>query len=140
MELKRVVVTGLGALTPVGNTTADFWQGLSQGVSGADAITHFDTTHFKTKFACEVKDFDVLDVLDRKEARKMDPFVHYAIASSDQAINDAGISTESMDADRLGVIWAAGIGGLNTFFNEVMGFAKTNGVPRFNPFFIRNDY
>ena len=136
MELKRVVVTGLGALTPVGNTTADFWQGLSQGVSGADAITHFDTTHFKTKFACEVKDFDVLDVLDRKEARKMDPFVHYAIASSDQAINDAGISTESMDADRLGVIWAAGIGGLNTFFNEVMGFAKTNGVPRFNPFFI----
>jgi len=136
VELKRVVVTGLGALTPVGNTTADFWQGLSQGVSGADAITHFDTTHFKTKFACEVKDFDVLDVLDRKEARKMDPFVHYAIASSDQAINDAGISTESMDADRLGVIWAAGIGGLNTFFNEVMGFAKTNGVPRFNPFFI----
>ncbi len=136
MELKRVVVTGLGALTPVGNTTADFWQGLSQGVSGADAITHFDTTHFKTKFACEVKDFDVLDVLDRKEARKMDPFVHYAIASSDQAIKDAGISAESMDADRLGVIWAAGIGGLNTFFNEVMGFAKTNGVPRFNPFFI----
>ena len=136
MELKRVVVTGLGALTPVGNTTADFWQGLSQGVSGADAITHFDTTHFKTKFACEVKGFDVLDVLDRKEARKMDPFVHYAIASSDQAIKDAGISAESMDADRLGVIWAAGIGGLNTFFNEVMGFAKTNGVPRFNPFFI----
>ena len=136
MELKRVVVTGLGALTPVGNTTADFWQGLSQGVSGADAITHFDTTHFKTKFACEVKGFDVLNVLDRKEARKMDPFVHYAIASSDQAIKDAGISAESMDADRLGVIWAAGIGGLNTFFNEVMGFAKTNGVPRFNPFFI----
>ena len=136
MELKRVVVTGLGALTPVGNTTADFWQGLIQGVSGADAITHFDTTRFKTQFACEVKGFDILDVLDRKEARKMDPFVHYAIASSDQAIKDAGISAESMDADRLSVIWAAGIGGLNSFFNEVMGFAKTNGVPRFNPFFI----
>ena len=136
MILKRVVVTGLGALTPLGNNTSDYWSGMLNGTSGADMITHFDVEHFKTKFACEVKGFDVLDFLDRKESRKMDPFVHYAIASSDEAVKDAGIDAEKMDADRIGVIWAAGIGGLNTFFQEVMGFSKTNGVPRFNPFFI----
>ena len=136
MSLKRVVVTGLGALTPLGNTASEYWSGMINGTSGADMITHFDVEHFKTKFACEVKGFDVLDFLDRKESRKMDPFVHYAIASSDEAVKDAGIDAEKMDADRIGVIWAAGIGGLNTFFQEVMGFSRTNGVPRFNPFFI----
>lgn len=140
MDLNRVVVTGLGALTPIGNSVPDFWHGLSTGVSGADMITRFDATYFKTKFACEVKNFDIQDVLDRKEARKMDPFVHYAIASSDQAIKDAGINSEELNPDRLGVIWASGIGGLDTFYKEVMAHAKLDlekvGGPRFNPFFI----
>lgn len=135
MSLRRVVVTGLGALTPLGNSVPEFWDGLVSGKSGSDLITRFDTTNFKTKFACEVKNFDVQEIMDRKEARRMDPFVHYAIASSDQAIKDAGIESEKLNADRLGVIWASGIGGLDTFFKEVMGFAKNN-VPRFNPFFI----
>ena len=135
MSLKRVVVTGLGALTPVGNSVPEFWDGLKSGKSGSDLITRFDSTNFKTKFACEVKNFDVQDIIDRKEARRMDPFVHYAIASSDQAIKDAGIEAEKLNADRLGVIWASGIGGLDTFFKEVMDFSKTK-VPRFNPFFI----
>ena len=135
MNLRRVVVTGLGALTPVGNSVPEFWDGLTSGKSGSDLITRFDSTNFKTKFACEVKNFDVQDIMDRKEARRMDPFVHYAIASSDQAIKDAGIEAEKLNADRLGVIWASGIGGLDTFFKEVMDFSKTK-VPRFNPFFI----
>jgi 3-oxoacyl-[acyl-carrier-protein] synthase II len=135
VSLKRVVVTGLGALTPVGNSVPEFWDGLKSGKSGSDLITRFDSTNFKTKFACEVKNFDVQDIIDRKEARRMDPFVHYAIASSDQAIKDAGIEAEKLNADRLGVIWASGIGGLDTFFKEVMDFSKTK-VPRFNPFFI----
>jgi 3-oxoacyl-[acyl-carrier-protein] synthase II len=133
--LRRVVVTGLGALTPVGNSVPEFWNGLTSGKSGSDLITRFDSTNFKTKFACEVKNFDVQDIMDRKEARRMDPFVHYAIASSDQAIKDAGIEAEKLNANRLGVIWASGIGGLDTFFKEVMDFSKTK-VPRFNPFFI----
>ncbi len=135
MSLRRVVVTGLGALTPVGNSVPEFWDGLTSGKSGSDLITRFDSTNFKTKFACEVKNFDVQDIMDRKEARRMDPFVHYAIASSDQAIKDAGIEAEKLNANRLGVIWASGIGGLDTFFKEVMDFSKTK-VPRFNPFFI----
>ena len=135
MILRRVVVTGLGALTPVGNSVPEFWNGLTSGKSGCDLITRFDSTNFKTKFACEVKNFDVQDIMDRKEARRMDPFVHYAIASSDQAIKDAGIEAEKLNANRLGVIWASGIGGLDTFFKEVMDFSKTK-VPRFNPFFI----
>ncbi|HIF14050.1 MAG TPA: beta-ketoacyl-[acyl-carrier-protein] synthase II, partial [Bacteroidetes bacterium] len=135
MSLRRVVVTGLGALTPVGNSVSEFWNGLTSGKSGSDLITRFDSTNFKTKFACEVKNFDVQDIMDRKEARRMDPFVHYAIASSDQAIKDAGIEAEKLNANRLGVIWASGIGGLDTFFKEVMDFSKTK-VPRFNPFFI----
>ena len=135
MILRRVVVTGLGALTPVGNSVPEFWNGLTSGKSGSDLITRFDSTNFKTKFACEVKNFDVQDIMDRKEARRMDPFVHYAIASSDQAIKDAGIEAEKLNANRLGVIWASGIGGLDTFFKEVMDFSKTK-VPRFNPFFI----
>ncbi len=135
MILRRVVVTGLGALTPVGNSVSEFWNGLTSGKSGSDLITRFDSTNFKTKFACEVKNFDVQDIMDRKEARRMDPFVHYAIASSDQAIKDAGIEAEKLNANRLGVIWASGIGGLDTFFKEVMDFSKTK-VPRFNPFFI----
>ena len=124
MNLRRVVVTGLGALTPVGNSVPEFWDGLTSGKSGSDLITRFDSTNFKTKFACEVKDFDIQDIMDRKEARRMDPFVHYAIASSDQAIKDAGIEAEKLNADRLGVIWASGIGGLDTFFKEVMDFSK----------------
>ena len=135
MNLRRVVVTGLGALTPVGNSVPEFWDGLTSGKSGSGLITRFDSTNFKTKFACEVKNFDVQDIMDRKEARRMDPFVHYAIASSDQAIKDAGIEAEKLNANRLGVIWASGIGGLDTFFKEVMDFSKTK-VPRFNPFFI----
>jgi len=133
--LRRVVVTGLGALTPVGNSVPELWNGLTSGKSGSNLITRFDSTNFKTKFACEVKNFDVQDIMDRKEARRMDPFVHYAIASSDQAIKDAGIEAEKLNANRLGVIWASGIGGLDTFFKEVMDFSKTK-VPRFNPFFI----
>ncbi len=137
MELKRVVVTGLGALTPIGNTVAEYWNGLINGVSGAAPITKFDTTNFKTKFACEVKNFNPENFLDRKEARKVDPFVHYAIASTDEAVKDAGFDDFSkFDTNRIGVIWGSGIGGLKTFLDEVTNFAKGDGTPRFNPFFI----
>jgi len=137
MELKRVVVTGLGALTPLGNTVAEYWNGLINGVSGAAPITKFDATNFKTKFACEVKNFNPEDFLDRKEARKVDPFVHYAIASTDEAVKDAGFTDFSkFDTNRIGVIWGSGIGGLKTFLDEVTNFAKGDGTPRFNPFFI----
>ncbi len=136
MELKRVVVTGLGALTPLGNTVSAYWDGLVNGVSGAAPITHFDASKFKTQFACEVKGFDPHDFMDRKEARKVDPFVQYAIASTDEAVNDAGLQFDQLDTNRIGVIWGSGIGGLKTFLDEVATYAKGDGTPRFNPFFI----
>lgn len=136
MELKRVVVTGIGALTPIGNNARDYWQSLVAGKSGAARITHFDPEKFKTQFACEVKGFDPLDFLDRKEARKLDPFSQYALVVSDEAINDAGLGDGGVDKDRVGVIWGSGIGGLKTFQEELIGFAHGDGTPRFNPFFI----
>jgi 3-oxoacyl-[acyl-carrier-protein] synthase II len=137
MQLKRVVVTGLGAITPVGNSVTDFWNSLINGVSGAAPITRFDASKFKTRFACEVKNFDPLTYIDRKEARKMDLFTHFAIASSEQAVIDAGIKDNaSINPDRVGVIWGSGVGGMNTFTEEVLNYAKGDGTPRFNPFFI----
>jgi len=136
MELKRVVVTGLGALTPIGNTVPDYWNNLINGVSGAAPITKFDTTHFKTKFACEVKGFNPEDFMDKKEVRKLDPFVHYALASTDEAVKDSGLDFTKFDTNRIGVIWGAGIGGLKTFLDEIGNFAGGDGYPRFNPFFI----
>lgn len=136
MQLKRVVVTGLGALTPIGNNKDDYWNGLVNGVSGAAPITHFDASKFKTRFACEVKDFEVRDFIDRKEARKMDKFTQYAMVASDEAIADAKLDLDAVDKLRVGVIWGAGIGGLETFQNEMLSFAQGDGSPRFNPFFI----
>lgn len=136
MELKRVVVTGLGALTAIGNNADEYWNGLVNGVSGAAPITRFDASMFKTQFACELKNFDVGDFIDRKDQRKMDPFTQYAIVASDEAIKDAGLSIETQDPDRIGVIWASGIGGIHTFQNEVQNFVEGDGTPRFNPFFI----
>jgi 3-oxoacyl-[acyl-carrier-protein] synthase II len=136
MELKRVVVTGLGALTPIGNTKDEYWDGLVNGKSGAAPITYFDTELFKTKFACEIKNFNATDFLDRKEARKMDRFAQYAMVASDEAIADAKLDLDTVNKLRVGVIWGAGIGGLETFQNEVLNFASGNGTPRFNPFFI----
>lgn len=137
MQLKRVVVTGLGAITPLGNSTTEFWNNLINGVSGAANITRFDASKFKTRFACEVKNFDPLSYIDRKEARKMDLFTHFAIASSEQAVVDAGIKNNAaINPDRVGVIWGSGVGGMNTFTEEVLNFAKGDGTPRFNPFFI----
>ena len=137
MELKRVVVTGLGALTPIGNTVQDYWNGLCAGVSGADAITLFDAEKFKTRFACEVKNFNPEDFMDKKEARKIDRFSQLAIVASDQAIANANLNTDSsINKDRVGVIWASGIGGIGTFYEEMKGFFAGDGTPRFNPFFI----
>jgi 3-oxoacyl-[acyl-carrier-protein] synthase II len=136
MQLKRVVVTGIGALTPIGNNTPDFWKGLLGGVSGADLITLFDASKFKTRFACELKGFDALQYLDKKEARKLDRYTQLAVAASDEAVRDAGIDKETMNPDRIGVVFASGIGGLITFQEEVINFAKGDGTPRFNPFFI----
>jgi len=136
MQLRRVVVTGLGAVTPLGNTLQDYWNGLRQGVSGAGLITRFDTEKFKVKFACEVKGFDATAYIDRKEARKMDPFTHYAMVAADEAVNDSGITQGTYNPDRIGVIWGAGIGGLTTFFQEIVDYAKGDGTPRFSPFFI----
>jgi 3-oxoacyl-[acyl-carrier-protein] synthase II len=136
MELKRVVVTGMGALTPLGNTVNDYWKGLVNGVSGADNITLFDASKFKTKFACEIKGFEPTNFLERKEARKIDRFTQIALVASDQAVVDANIPKDSTDRDRIGVIFASGIGGLITFQEEVVNFAKGDGTPRFNPFFI----
>lgn len=136
MALKRVVVTGLGALTPIGNNVEEYWNGLINGKSGAAPITYFDTEKFKTKFACELKNFDPLDFFDRKEARKLDRFTQYALVASDEAIADSKLSLENVDKFRVGVIWGAGIGGLETFQNEVLNFASGDGTPRFNPFFI----
>ncbi|MGV3765610.1 MAG: beta-ketoacyl-ACP synthase II [Chitinophagaceae bacterium] len=136
MELKRVVVTGIGALTPLGNSVSEFWNGLINGVSGADFITLFDSSKFKTRFACELKNFEATNYLDKKEARKLDRFTQTALVASDEAVADAGISKESVNPDRVGVIYGSGIGGLITFQEEVTNFAKGDGTPRFNPFFI----
>ena len=136
MELKRVVVTGMGALTPLGNTVDDYWTGFVNGVSGADTITLFDASKFRTKFACEVKNFDPVQFLDKKEARKIDRFTQLALVASDQAMTDAGLNKENTNPDRVGVVFGSGIGGLITFQNEVIEFAKGDGTPRFNPFFI----
>lgn len=136
MALKRVVVTGLGALTPLGKTVQDYWQGLEDGVSGCDFIKQFDVTKFKTRFACEVKEFDPTLYLDRKEARKLDRYCQFALIASDEAVKDSGITAENTNPDRVGVIFASGIGGLITFQEEVTNFALGDGTPRFNPFFI----
>ena len=136
MTPRRVVITGLGALTPIGNTLAEFWEGLVSGKSGAAPITYFDASEFKTKFACELKNFNVLDFMDRKEARKQDRFTQYALVSTQEAIEDSCLPLDTVDKDRIGVIWGAGIGGLETFQNEVLNFADNNKKPRFNPFFI----
>ena len=136
MQLKRVVVTGMGALTPIGNNLEAYWEGLRTGKSGSAPITYFDTEKFKTKFACELKGYDPNDFFDRKEARKLDRFAQYALVSSDEAIADSGIDLNNVDKFRVGVVWGAGIGGLETFQNEVIGYAQGDGTPRFNPFFI----
>ena len=136
MALKRVVVTGLGALTPIGNNLEDFWSGLIAGKSGSAPVTYFDTEKFKTKFACELKGFDPLEYLDRKQQRKMDRFTQYGMVSTDEAIIDSGIDLEKIDKLRVGVIWGSGIGGLETFQNEVLNYAQGDGTPRYNPFFI----
>ncbi len=136
MDLKRVVVTGLGALTPIGNNVPDYWEALVAGKSGCANITYFDTEKFKTKFACELKNFDPLTHFNRKEARKLDRFAQYALVASDEAIADSGIDLERVDKYRVGVIWGAGIGGLETFQNEMTNFSEGDGTPRFNPFFI----
>ena len=136
MELKRVVVTGLGALTPIGNTKDEFWDALIAGKSGAAPITYFDTEKFKTKFACELKNFNVEDFINRKDARKMDRFAQYAMVASDEAIVDSKLDLDKVNKLRVGVIWGAGIGGLETFQQEVLNFAAGDGTPRFNPFFI----
>ena len=131
MGLKRVVVSGLGALTPIGNDIKSYWSGLKSGVSGADNITYFDTTKFKTQFACELKGYDPMDFFDRKEGRKLDRFSQYAIVSSDEAVKDSGINNEKIDKTRVGVIWGSGIGGLKTFQEEVTNFVNGDGTPRY---------
>ena len=136
MQTKRIVVTGIGALTPIGNSLQAYWNSLINGVSGADMITQFDASKFKTRFACEIKGFDATEFMDRKEARKLDRFAQIALVASDQAVADAGITENNVDHDRVGVIFASGIGGLNTFSEEVTNFVQGDGTPRFNPFFI----
>jgi len=136
MQLKRVVVTGIGALTPIGNTAKDYWDALANGVSGAAPITHFNAEKFKTRFACEVKNFNVNDHLDRKEARKMDPFTQYAMVAADEAVKDSGILDTDFIPEDVGVIWASGIGGLHSLEKEIRDYTNGDGTPRFNPFFI----
>ena len=136
MKSRRVVVTGIGALTPIGNNLQDYWEGLIKGVSGAAPITHFNAEEFKTRFACEVKNFEVTDFINRKEARKMDQFCQYAMVAADQAFSDSGLIVDEIDSDRVGVVWGSGIGGMSTFYNESKNFLTGNGKPRFNPFFI----
>jgi 3-oxoacyl-[acyl-carrier-protein] synthase II len=136
MELKRVVVTGIGALTPLGNNTEEYWNGLLNGVPGADFITLFDASKFKTRFACEVKNFDPVQYMDRKEARKIDRFTQFALVASDEAMKDAGLNKENINPDRVGVVFGSGIGGIITFQTEVAEFARGDGTPRFNPYFI----
>ena len=135
-QLKRVVVTGLGALTPIGNNVTEYWANLLNGLSGAAPITHFDASNFKTRFACEVKNFNATDYIDRKEARKQDPYTQYAVVATSEAMQDSNIDLAAIDLDRAGVIWGSGIGGIKTFYDEVSAFAKGDGTPRFNPFFI----
>lgn len=136
MQLKRVVVTGLGALTPLGNNLNDYWTGLINGVSGANLITRFDASKFKTRFACELKNFNVEDHIEKKEARRMDPYTHYALVVAKEAIADAGFNLDAVNKDRVGVIWGSGIGGLLTFQEECVAYGRGDGTPRFNPFFI----
>ena len=136
MKSRRVVVTGIGALTPIGNNLQDYWKALQEGVSGAAPITHFNAENFKTQFACEVKDFEVTDFINRKEARKMDMFCQYAMVASDEAIMDSALNLEKINLDRAGVIWGSGIGGMNSFQQEASDFATGNGIPRYSPFFI----
>src|SRR6218665_3746256 len=136
MDLKRVVVTGIGALTPIGNTAQEYWEGLYNGVSGAARITKFDASLFKTQFACEVKNFEVTNFIPRQDARKMDLFTQYAVVVADEAVADSGLDLEKVNKDKIGVIWGSGIGGLKTFEEEVIAFSGGNGTPRFNPFFI----
>lgn len=136
MQLKRVVITGLGALTPIGNNVSDYWDALSKGTSGAAPITRFDASKFKTQFACEVKDFNPTDYIDRKEARKQDPYTQYAMVATAEAMEDSKLDLDQLDPDRAGVIWGSGIGGIKTFYDEISSFAKGEGTPRFNPFFI----
>lgn len=136
MQLKRVVVTGLGAVTPLGNTVADYWNNLLNGVSGSQPITRFDASKFKTRFACEVKGFNAEEYIDKKEMRRLDLFSMFGIAAADQAWKDSGLDKTDFDPDTIGVIWGSGIGGLETFFSESVNFAKGDGTPRFNPFFI----
>lgn len=136
MALKRVVVTGIGALTPIGNTVQEYWDGLKSGKSGSAAITRFNAEKFKTRFACEVKNFNPEDFIDRKEVKRLDPYSQFGLVAADEAVKDSGIDLEKIDKDGVGVIWGSGIGGINVFQEEVMNFAKGDGTPRFNPFFI----
>ena len=136
MNTRRVVVTGIGALTPIGNNLKEYWNSLTEGKSGAGPITLFDSTNFKTRFACEVKGFNPTDFIERKQARKLDRFCQFALVVADQAFNDSGHLVENIDSDRAGVIWGSGIGGMSTFFSESVNFGTGNGTPRFNPFFI----
>jgi len=136
MKSRRVVVTGIGTLTPIGNNLQDYWKALQDGVSGAAPITHFNAENFKTQFACEVKGFEVTDFIHRKEARKLDKFSQYAMVVADEAFTDSGLNVDKIDSDRAGVIWGSGIGGMQTFYNESVNFGSGNGMPRFNPFFI----
>jgi len=136
MELRRVVITGLGALTPIGNNIEEFWEGLKNGVSGSDWITNFNAEKFKTKFACELKDFDSSEHFERKELRKLDPFAQYAMVATEEAFQDAGFDLESVDKERIGVIYTSGIGGMLTYQNELQNFFEGDGTPRFSPFFI----
>jgi len=136
MPFRRVVITGLGALTPLGNTVEDLWTGLINGASGAGPITRFDASKFKTKFACELKNVDMSDYFDRKEIRKYDPYAQYAMIAAEQAVNDSGVDLDKVNKEKIGVIWASGIGGLETFEKEMLNWAHSEGIPRFNPFFI----
>jgi len=135
-ELKRVVITGIGALTPIGNNIEEYWANLEKGISGAAPITKFNAEKFKTRFACEVKNLDITQYIDKKEVRKMDPVVHYALVATDEAIKNSGLNLETINKERVGVIWGSGIGGITTFQQEVVEFAKGDGTPRFNPFFV----
>ena len=136
MQARRVVVTGIGALTPIGNNLQEYWNGLINGQSGAAPITLFDATNFKTQFACEVKEFNPTEYLERKEARKLDRFCQFAMITTNEAFEDSKLDVEKIDSDRAGVIWGSGIGGMNTFYTESVNFGTGNGTPRFNPFFI----
>ena len=136
MQLRRVVVTGIGTINPLGNTVEEYFANLEKGVSGATPITHFDASLFKTRFACEVKNYDPSNYFERKEVRKYDLFTQYALVAADQAVKDSGLDLEKMDLQMAGVIWGSGIGGLETFYHEVKGFVEGGGVPRYSPFFI----